>query len=159
MTIVDDQIAAEIASLAQVVPVPDANSLGYGVDLSCVTDITPDLAEVDPESAQGIGEMAVRFLTVERDSVPDAPGRGYNIFRLLLAGSSVDVINNAQTAISNEVEQDDRIASSTTVVVVTGLKQLSITISIVPQDPTLGPFDLVLAVSDGVVLFDLVSQQ
>lgn len=158
MSLLTDLIDADIAALERIVPVP-TGELGYGVDLSCVTDLTPDLKEVDPNSVQGMGESVIRFLTAERDSIPDAPGRGFNIYRLLASGLTPDDIHNAQAAISAEVEEDDRFESATATLEVVGLKSIKIAIRIVPVDPALGAFDLILAVSDGELLYDLVSQQ
>jgi len=151
-----DIINAEIAALDSLVPVP-AEPFGYGTDLSCVSDLTPDMREVDPNSPQAIGESVVRFLTTERDSIPDAPGRGRNIYRLLNRPLSADDIIAEQSGISSEVLLDDRIDSATVDLTVVGRGSISIVIRITPVDPTLGGFDLVLAVTDGETLFTLLN--
>jgi len=152
-----DAIDAEIATLAQIVPLPSGD-LGYGVDLSCVTDVTPMLDETDPNSVRGIGEMAIRFLISERGSIPDAPDRGYNIYRLLAKAMSADDIQAEQRAISNEVIQDDRIASADTSMLLVTRTQLQLRVSCVPSDLSLGPFDLIIAIADGETSFDILQQ-
>lgn len=153
--VVQDFIDAEIAQLQRLVPLQVA-PYGYGSDLSCATDLTEDMAETDPESVQGIAEMLVRFLTVERDSVPDAPGRGFNIYRLVREGQTPESIRTAQAQIVNEATEDDRIETATCTITVAGLKKLDINVRCTPVDKALGNFELVLGVTPDDVLFNLV---
>lgn len=156
MSLLTDLVDAGSTDIVRLVPVP-SDPLGYGTDLSCATDLTPDLAEVDPDSVQGMGESIIRFLTAERDSIPDAPGRGFNVFRMILTGMTPEKMSEDETAISAEVQQDDRFASATATVTLVAQRKISIRISVVPVDPALAPFDLVVAVSDGELLYQLLT--
>lgn len=155
MSILSDAIAAETAVQARLVPV-QVEPFEYGTDLSCVSDLTPRLDEVDPNSVQGMGESIVRFLTSERDSIPDAPGRGWNIYRLLAANLSPSGIANAQRAIESEITQDDRYDNAVATVSYVG-KTAIINVRVTPVDLALGPFDLIVAVpEDGTILYELM---
>lgn len=154
--VVQDFIAAEIAKLERIVPVPLA-PFGYGTDLSCVSDVTADFAETDPESIQGIAEMLVRWLTTDRGSNPDAPDRGFNIRRLLGKGMTVDEIRSAKAQITNEATEDDRLASVVPTLDLIGLKQIKVHLLCVPRDPALGDFELVVAVTPDETIYELLT--
>jgi hypothetical protein len=154
MTLFSDFCDAEIATLERLVPTP-VEPFGYGNDLSCVTDLTADLAEVDPFSIQGLAETAVRFLTSERDSIPDAPGRGYNVRRLLNRALTPLEIIAQEGLIAAELEQDeDRFEEVSASLVLTG-RSLAVTFTIQPSALTgLEAFSFVLAVTDSTTLIE-----
>lgn len=150
-----DAIAEEIASLVRLVPTPTA-PLGYGRDLSCTRDLTETLDEVDPFSIQAIQEAAIRRLKTRRGELPDGGlpedlEYGWSVLSLLSRGLTPAEVRDAAGEIQSELTKDDRVASATVTLVQKSLKELSISIEIVPEDPNLGKFDFVLvATPDGL---------
>ena len=157
MTLLDD-IRAEIATLEKLVPTP-AEPLGYGVDLSCVDDLTEAMLEVDANSRQGIAEHSVRMLTTERDSIPDAPGRGWNIRRLLNRAYTNSELRAQEGLAAAELEQDDRIESATVTMTITrATRSIRMHVQITPRDVAFGPFAFIITVnSDGEAFLELLS--
>lgn len=151
-----DFISAELAALQRIVPL-QLPPYGYGTDLSCTSDLTPDMAETDPNSLQGLAEMLVRWLTTDRGSVADAPERGFNIRRLIGKGMTPDDIRSAQAQICNEATEDDRIDSAACNLEVVNLTAINIRLRCKPKDPKLGGFALVLGVTTDNVLYNLIT--
>lgn len=142
-------IQAQIALLERIVE-PPSGALGYGVDLSCVSDLEDDMREVGPDSPEGIMQSVIRFLTTDRDSIPDAPGRGWNLRRLLNRAYTAAELEAQEGLASQEAEQDDRIASATvTLEINTRLRSVKARVRIVPRAPGLRPFDFIASVTDG----------
>lgn len=147
MSYLTEQIArVAAANYVHLVPAVEGE-LGYGRDLSCVTDLTPNCDEVDPNSFQGIGEHAFRMLTADRDSIPDAPGRGYNVAKLLNAGMTTRDRRAQEGFIRAEVSQDDRIAELEVDCSIRG-REVEVKIHITPENPAVKAFDLILVVAE-----------
>ncbi|HSC86381.1 MAG TPA: hypothetical protein VLC09_03895 [Polyangiaceae bacterium] len=156
-TIVQEAIAAMQAELAQTGPRPTA-PLGYGSDLSCVRDLTDNMAEVDPMSVEALKQSLIRRLETRRGELPigDNPEDGeygWSIAALLSKGMTPAEIRDAAGEIQTELTKDDRVTPGGASVTLTqvSLKQLRISIQITPEDPTLGTFDFTLvATPDGL---------
>lgn len=156
MTILDD-IRTDIAQLEKLVPTP-TEPFGYGVDLACVDDLTEDMQEVDGFSRQGLAESCIRFLTTDRDSIPDAPGRGWNVRRLLNRAFTASELAAQEGLAAAELEQDDRIVSATvTLEIVRKTRTVNMHFTVEAEDPALGTFEFTAAVTDGDALLELLS--
>jgi phage baseplate assembly protein W len=112
--VVSAHIAEEQAKLTRVTTTPEPPH-GYGRDLSCVSDISPTLDEVDGFDLLAIAQAAVRRLTTPRGSLPDDPDYGIDIRSYLNVGITAAGITQAESEIANELAKDDRLdAVSTT---------------------------------------------
>jgi len=155
MTLVTDAIDEQLAELQRLVPTPSA-PLGYGVDLSCVLDITPDLAEVDAFTPHGIGEALLRRLQTPRGGLPDDPDYGYDLRGIWNRGIPVSELEQISGQVRNEVRQDDRVYDATVSAQLEGQSRLLVMLRIVPADQTLGTFSLTLAVTSAQVLIEAI---
>jgi hypothetical protein len=156
MTILDN-INAQLAALVPVDRPAADDALGYGVDLSCVSDLTEDMRETDPESPEGIMESCVRFLTTDRDSIPGAPGRGWNLRRLLNRAFTAPEIEAQEGLAAQELDQDDRIDHATCALMINrGARTIKIRVRIFPKSLALQPFDFIATVTDGEALAELL---
>lgn len=149
-------IAVEQAKLTRIVG--DPLTLEYGSDLDLTSgDMTPDAAELAADSQMAIVQDVVHRLSETRGRVPDAPDIGEDVLGLLNKGmSSSDFVERAGR-ISNEVSADDRIDSATTTITLTpDGSTFNVSIRIVPIDPAIGPFRLILAVTGGAMLLQAI---
>lgn len=158
MTIVHDSIAAQIAELEQLVPTP-TEPHGFGVDLSCVEDITATHDEVDPFSVRGISEATIRRLSTARGTLVDDVDYGLDLRAYLSRGVQRNGLGELAGAVRNEVTKDDRIESATVTAVFAGtdLSTVRLQLTITPVDPLLGPFRLVLAITSAEVLLEAMA--
>jgi hypothetical protein len=143
-----DAITASIAELAPIVATPSGD-LGYGTDLSCVSDATPDLAEVDPQSVRAIGEATIRRLTTPRGGLPDDRDYGLDVRAYVNRGVATSQLRDLQGMISNEITKDDRIDGAAVTLTMPEPKTLNVQVMIDPADPNLRPFPLTFAVGAG----------
>ncbi len=150
---VQDAINEGVAALVPLVPTPTP-PLGYGRDLSVVTDATPTLDEVDPFTLLAIGQATVRRLTTERGLLPDDPNYGLDIRRYCNKPMTTAQLGAIASAVGSEVSKDDRIESADVSVALQNQNELLLTVRITAADPDLGPFDLVLAVTSVDVIID-----
>lgn len=156
MSVVLDQIAADAATLTRLVSAPTGN-LGYGRDLSCVTDVTDAMDEVDPFSTQGISESIARRLSTPRGALADDPNYGYDLRGFCNRGVTAMQLREVSGAVYAEVKKDDRVNSAIVTVTQPSQRALSVALRITPEDPALNAFNLVLAVTDGAVLVEALS--
>ncbi len=155
MTILDD-IRVQLAALPRIVN-PSDDALGYGVDLSCITDLTEDMAETDPESPEGILEWCIRVLTTDRDSIPDAPGLGWNVRRLLNRAYTPPELEAQEGLAAQALEGDDRIDRvDLTLEINRSKREVKVTFRIYPKSLALQPFDAIAVVTDGGALVELL---
>ncbi len=148
MTVVDDFIAAEILKLAPVLAVPVTPFL-YGSDLSCVSDITTDAAELASNSVHGLTQSVLRAWSTSPGSLIDDPGYGFDLIGLLHSGVPKEQIDTLAGRLSVEATRDDRIdAISLKLTLGANYKSLTIDAVVTPADSTLGEFSFVAAVSD-----------
>jgi len=111
MTLLQDLIAAQTA----LVPVVDRvapDALGYGTDLSCVLDVTPDLDEVDPMSTVAIGEAIVRRFITPRGGVVDDQSYGLDLRGYCNRGVTNEQIVRLQSQCRVEALKDDRVSDA-----------------------------------------------
>jgi hypothetical protein len=156
MTVVSDFIDAEVALLAREVVSPVAPFF-YGVDLSCVEDVTDDLAEVDPNSVTALGEALLRRLTTPRGTLPDDRNYGIDVRSFCNLGMSTQDIRDLASKIRSEVTKDDRVDDAAVTIGNPVTSDLSIAVQVTPVDRALGVFTLTLAVTDGQLLLEAIN--
>lgn len=153
-----DALAAGLATLSRVVAVPVA-PLGYGRDLSCASDITATLEEVDPNSPIGIGQAVFRRWDCPRGALPPDAGKdskdyGRDLRGALNRGTTDADLNSLGASLRSEATKDDRIAAIPRIRFVPTKTSnpanvsIEVAATITPADPSLGSFDLILAVED-----------
>ncbi len=157
MTIVADVIAAEIAALTRVTLAPEGE-LGYGRDLSCVTDLTADAAEVEPDDPIAVAQACTRRLITPRGSVPDAPDYGLDLRGYCNRGVTASDLSALSGQITSELRKDDRVADAAAVVSTTTAQDatLSVRVLITPADPATDDFAFTLSVTDSDVLLETI---
>lgn len=152
MSTITDMLAAARATYLPVGLVPKPTEpFGYGSDLSCVSDFTDNFDEVDPNSREGLTEYVFRLLTADKDSIPDAPGRGYNLRKLLHKGMTRAEIRAQEGFVRGEVVQDDRFDGVRVEMSIDVTKRdvpVRVRLFLTPADPKIKPFDFVFAIKD-----------
>lgn len=159
MSVIKDAIAESLASVERIVPIP-AEPFNYGRDLVCRYDLRGDMGETDPNSPEGIMLHNWRFITTDRDSVPDAPGRGFNIFRLVNRGTTERELREAEGAIRAEFDADDRIERTDVSMQLeaSGVPQIKGLIKVTPEAVETGDFTYTFAVdAEGGVFLERLS--
>lgn len=147
---VREDIAAQVAELEHEVDAP-TGALGYGTDLACVTDVTPDLEEVDPFSVRAIGEALIRRFTTPRGTLPDDPDYGLDLRSYCNRGVTATQLRELASQLRGEAGKDDRVDDAAITVTAEG-SSLTVAARITPADPDLEPFDLTFAVTSADVL-------
>jgi hypothetical protein len=139
-------IASELAALALepiTTPEPDAAAaLGYGTDLSCVSDLAFDFGELQPQSVRGIAEALVHRLTTPRGGLLDDATYGLDLRQYLNTGiATPNGISDVSTAVRGECRKDDRVDDVTVTVDFTeATKLLDVRLTVLPVDVLLGAF-------------------
>lgn len=152
------EIEALRASGIRVVDAP-TGALGYGTDLVCIDDITPDAAELDPESTAGIGQDLYHHLKTPRMGLPpdDDKDYGFDLLGALHKGVTTRDLTILGMQVKAECLKDDRVSETEVTITSSGDgKSLRVTIVVTPFDPSIGGFVLVLAVTDGGVLLEAI---
>jgi hypothetical protein len=157
MTVVDEQIAEQLAGLSRVVPDPQA-PFGYGRDLSCTTELDPALAEVDPFTTRAIAEALVRRLITPNGSLIEDPDYGEDIRGMENRGVSQADLVSLASRVRNECAKDDRVDDVTVSVRASAsARTLELSIRVAPKDPILATFSMTLACTGGDVILEAVS--
>jgi phage baseplate assembly protein W len=155
--IVTDALAADLITLERVVDAP-TGPLGYGTDLSCVSDITEALDEVDAGSTLGIAQAVLRRLSTPRGGLVDDPDYGLDVRGMLNRATDAAAIRDLQGQVRNEVSKDDRVDAVDAVVSVTfAPTTLRVALTITPADVELDPFTMTVAVTSTAVLLEALS--
>ena len=154
---VESAIDREIALLTRVQD-PAVPPLGYGVDLSCVTDCTPMLAEVDPFSFVAVGEALLRRLITVRGSVDDDKDYGLDLRSYLNRGVSESELRKLAGRVEGECRKDDRVVAVEATVAVEGRRTLRVSLVVTPEVAYGQTFNLVFSVTDSQVLIDTLAQ-
>lgn len=131
-------IAADVLNPPQALPAPATGF--YGHDLSCISDLDPNMAEVDDHIC--LLQALARRITTSRGTLIDDPNYGFDIRQFLEDDLDVSQLARIGASVDAEFLKDERIiASSTTVTLVQG-------VMIVSSNTTgaLGPFKFVLSV-------------
>lgn len=157
----DEAFAAELVVLGtepRMVPTPIPGApVGYGTDLSCLTDVTDDFAEVDPDSRQAVGQAIGRRLITKPGTVLDDPNYGIDVRTWLNRPVTAPILQTYRDLVMTEVGKDDRVASSTVVIGFSfNTREMRIAVRIVPKDPALGVFTLTFAVTDQKLLIESI---
>lgn len=143
-----DQIDAEIATLQRIVPFPTGN-LGFGSDLSCLTDLTPDALELDGADVRLLGEAAIRRLTTTRGMLADDPDYGIDVRTYMNRGTTVRELRDLASVVTSELRKDDRFDDIDVQVSQPSLVELAFRIRITPADERLHAFTLTFALVNG----------
>jgi hypothetical protein len=146
------------ASGLRLVDVP-AGDLGYGSDLVCVDDITPDAVELDPDATAGIGQDLYHRLATPRGGLPpdDDKDYGFDLLGALHKGMTTRDLSLLGMQVKAECLKDDRVADAdVTITSDANGRSLAVKIVVTPFDPSVGVFVLVLAVTDGAVLLEAI---
>lgn len=154
MTIVTDSIASQILELEQSVAIPQP-PLGYGIDLSCVSDLVKDLSEVDPNSPIGMAEACARRLQTPRGALADDPDYGLDVRGYCNRGITAQQIRDLSGQVRTEIKKDDRTVDAA-VTVSFDSESLSVSVTLTPADPALDTFSFVLAATSAGVLVETI---
>jgi hypothetical protein len=150
---IDDAIEA-IPITDRVVPAV----LGYGTDLSCITDVTPTVDEVDPRSPTAIGEAVLRRLITPRRGVVDDEGYGFDLRGYCNRGVTESDVRSIAARARAEAKKDDRV-SDADVSMTYADRRLSVQIIITPEDVTRDDFSLIFYVTaDGIQLQESIDR-
>jgi len=145
-------IDAEIATLTQLARTPDAGAaLAYGVDLVCIDDIDPRLVELDPNSAASMAQDLYHRLATPRGQLPDDPNYGYDLVGALHRAMTPSDRASIAGSASLELGKDDRVARADCTLTQDG-DTFTLSAEITPEDDTIAPFALIVAVTDGATL-------
>jgi len=157
MTQLTDAINEQIA-LLPIVPRVAPTSLGYGTDLSCITDVTPNVDEVNPVSPTAIGQAVLRRLITPRGGVIDDHGYGFDLRAYCNHGVTNTDLRSIGARVRSECKKDDRVSDAD--VTMTYLdRRLSVSILISPEDVARDDFALTFFVTpDGIELQESIDQ-
>ena len=149
--VVRDAIATELADVERVASTPVA-PFGYGSDLSCTSDLTDGMVEV--EGFVVLGEALARRLDCPRGALPDDGTFGLSLSEYLNTGTTALELRELGSKVRGELKKDDRVATVRVTVTPSPTGQsMAVQIVVVPVDQTIGKFALTLGVtSSGVVL-------
>lgn len=149
---VQASIAQQMTELTRVVDPPVAPFV-YGRDLSCVTDLSPTLAEVDPSSPRAIVEAVIRRFTTPRGGLADDADYGLDIRAHVNRGHTERDLRALSGALGGEARKDDRVSeASVQLSAAVNSSEMTVHVVIVPADPALHDFDFTFAVTSGDVL-------
>lgn len=149
---VSDSLAAQLPTLSRVVDAP-VGTLAFGVDLSCVTDLDPELREVDPESPSAIVEAVIRRYLTPRGGLLDDPDYGLDVRTHLNRGVTQRDLRAISGALRGEAQKDDRVsAADVTITATLRSSTAQIEVQITPTDPALSDFDFTFAVDSADAL-------
>lgn len=153
---IQDALAAQIAALGQTTETPTGD-LGYGTDLSCTMDLAFDFSEVNAQSRAAIVESLVRMYITQRGSLIDDKTWGLDVRMYLNHAMTPRDIADLQNAMAAQAKRDDRISDATvTLTYIEGTKRMRGTVILDPVDPSLGPFEAVIAVTSADVVIETI---
>lgn len=153
-TAFDAQIA-ELTASGRVASVPTA-PLGWGSDLSCVTDCDSRFIELPGNSALGVAQRVARRYLTPRGALLDDPDYGLDLRGYCNRGVTQQDLRTLQSRCVAEALKEETVSSITVNVATTSATGLSVQAQITPADPSLEPFAFVLAVSSADVLLELL---
>lgn len=143
-------LASELAALPSV-PAPVLGQLGYGRDLSCVSDCSDDFAEIDGSTPLIIMQALARRFQTPRGKLLSDSDYGLDLRGKVNRGTTVSDLRALQTQAIGECMKDDRV-ERVTLELSYAADTLSMRALVTPRDPRLEPFPMVLAITDLVVL-------
>lgn len=151
-------ISAQLATLSRVVVVP-TGELKYGIDLSCVTDFDPTLAEVDPASPIAIVQAVIRRFTTPRGALADDQNYGLDIRGHVNRAATPRDLRALSGALQGEAQKDDRVLEAL-VQLTASLRPpstLSAQVQLVPADPRLQTFSFTFAATSSEILMGTIT--
>jgi hypothetical protein len=148
---VAQSLAAQMPTLTRVVDAP-VGELVYGVDLSCVTDLHPGLAEVELDSPSAIVEAVIRRYLTPRGALLDDANYGLDVRSHLNRGVTSRELRAISGALTGEAQKDDRVVRAEVRMqsVLGATARLQVLIE--PADPELESFDFTFSVASGETL-------
>jgi len=152
---VREAIASYTAAVERVNDAPDA--VGYGSDVSCVTDVDADWTELDPYSGTCIQQAVLRRWITTLGENPDDPTYGAGAHALLAVGATTATLSNVRTKLENEALQDDRVLAIEVEIDQVGSTEFEIFGPITPSDPSVNVPDLTLAITNGKLALERIS--
>lgn len=138
---------------------PPVEPFGYGIDLSCVLDVTEDLAEVDPRSPLAIAEASIRRLITPRGGCPGDQDYGFDLRGQLNKGVTTLGLRMLAGQSRSEINKDDRVEDSTVQVTYDSVAgpALRVVVTILPADVDLGEFSFTFSVTDTTAVLEVIS--
>lgn len=153
-----DAIASGLAELEAVAQFP-SEPYGYGTDMSCASDLTDLMEDVDPVSTLAVAQALVRRLDCPRGALPGDATYGYDLRGRLNRGLTEQELRTMAGQINGELLKDDRVDSLSADVAFTaaGSDTLRVALRVRPIDPLIGGFALTLSASSAAVLIEELS--
>lgn len=151
---VRDFLAAYLENVERIVDPPEP-PLGFGSDMSCVDDLTEDMAEVDGRTTRALAEALIRRIGTPRGSVLDAPDYGIDLRSYLHRGSTQAELLGLAGDVANEWRKDDRVERVEVEINVIELGRiLRGRGRVYPADPSINPFTLTFGITDAAVAIE-----
>lgn len=159
---VDEDFQRQLAELAidpgrvALVPQPP---LGWGADLSCVTDCDSQFSELTiADGALIVAQSVTRRLITPRGSLLDDADFGFDLRGYCNRGVTQQDLRTLQTRVTAEVLKDERVASAVIDVTISNNGGgITVRAQITPADPALQPFTTIIAVTDKDALIDVIT--
>jgi hypothetical protein len=150
-------IAAETTAGNIPVSPPTATySPDYGSDIVCTDDTDALFSELPGDDPRLIGYAFWRYITSDRDSIPDAPGVGLDIRTLLRRGATAAEVASWPAQLKAQADNDDRI-TNVDVQMSTANGGQTYVIHVTGQTET-GPFELTgLLTPNAAILQEILS--
>jgi len=157
MSILTDEIARLIAAEGSPVALAPSEPFGYGVDYSCITDLTPRLSQVSGLTC--LAHQLIRRLTTERGSNPADPDFGVDLLAFCNRPTRPSQLRELEAIAEAELEKDDAVSSvDVTVSYSFATRTLTVDVRVTPADPDLVVFSFVGALTpDGPILQELLA--
>lgn len=144
-----DAVEADLLTIERVVDVPDDAELGYGRDLSCVTDITDTCEEVDPQSPLGIAQRLCRRYITPRGGLPGDDDYGLDLRGICNRGVTYEELRELADQAQLEALKDDAVDHAEVTLDYDDVAaELTVNVQITPVDVAQGNFSFVFAVPD-----------
>lgn len=155
MSIVKEALAALLAELPAPVATPAADD-GFGSDLSCVTDLTPDMAELASDDVLVVAQAALRRLTTPRGALLDDPDYGLDVQSYVHKAMTTAELRAMAGQIRLELLKDDRIEDADVTATPAGENRYSLSIRGVTAA---GPFELTGKLGAEGLIADIVTRE
>jgi hypothetical protein len=146
---------AELTAGARAALVPQP-PLGWGSDLSCVTDCDADFSELPGNSALGVAQRVARRYLTPRGGLLDDGNYGLDLRGYCNRGVTQQDLRTLQSRCVAEALKEETVASVTVNVSTTSANSLSVSAQLTPADPSIAPFAFVLAVASETSLLELI---
>lgn len=152
--IVEAALAKELATLERVTDAP-TGALGYGRDLSCITDCTDNFAEVSGPML--VLESVARSWITPRGTVLDDPDFGTDCRGILNHATPIQDLRMMQSRLQTEALKDERVETAQVRLEMDQLaRRISATGTLGLRDWRNTTFTFVLSVTDGETLMTVL---